>query len=103
MSKSLIDRIDRTREAWSSELEVCRNDMLDTVRLQHAVSRLVVEFDYLLVEAKLAIKANDTEISKKTMIAGAQKWAERCGEYCGKEVQNGVIYVRYLLYELAKG
>ncbi len=58
MSK-LIDRIDATRVAWSSELEVCRNDILDTVRVQHAVSRLVVEFDYLLVEAKIALEAKN--------------------------------------------
>lgn len=38
-------------------LDDCRNDILDTVRVQHAVSRLVVEFDYLLVEAKLALEA----------------------------------------------
>ena len=61
MSNSLIDRIDETREAWSGELEVCRNDILDTVRVQHAASRLVVEFDYLLVEAKLAIINTEAE------------------------------------------
>ncbi len=56
MSKKLIDRIDETRELWSSELKVCRSDLDNPVRLQHAVSRLVVEFDYLLVEARAALK-----------------------------------------------
>jgi len=56
MSKSLIGRIDETRHYWSRELEVCRNELLDTIRLQNPLARLVVEFDYLLVEAKLALK-----------------------------------------------
>ena len=72
---TLLDRIDRTREAWSNELEVCRNDILDTVRIQHAVSRLVVEFDYLLVEAKIALEARDARIDKFEAENGALKEA----------------------------
>ena len=73
MSNSLIDRIDETREAWSGELEVCRNDILDIVRVQHAASRLVVEFDYLLVEAKLALIKLETEGDTST-----KAYADEC-------------------------
>jgi len=60
MSKALIDTIDKTRKYWASELEVCRNEILDTIRTQqNPLSRLVVELDYLLVEAKLALKAKE--------------------------------------------
>ena len=57
MSKNLIDRIDRTREFWSGTLKDCRNKLLDTMRIQDPLIRLVVEFDYLLVEAKTALEA----------------------------------------------
>jgi len=56
MSNPLIGRIDGTRESWTSELEACRNEILDTIKFpQNPLARLVVELDYLLVEAKLAL------------------------------------------------
>ncbi len=59
----LSDRIDETREDWSSCLGSCRNELLDTIRVpQNPLSRLVVEFDYLLVEAKLALKALEAKL-----------------------------------------
>lgn len=63
MSK-LIDRIDRTREAWSNELKVCRNELLDTLVFENPLSRLVVELDYLLVEAKIALEDDDVTIAR---------------------------------------
>ncbi len=65
MTEHLIDRIDRTRGSWASELENCRNEILDTIRFpQNPLARLVVEFDYLLVEAKLALVAKEGEIDE---------------------------------------
>ena len=46
----LSERIDKTRECWASELETCRNELLDTIGLKNPLARLVVELDYLLVE-----------------------------------------------------
>ena len=60
--RTLVNRIDETREAWRTELETCRNEILDafrTTRLQNPPARLVVELDYLLVEAKLALEAKE--------------------------------------------
>lgn len=63
MNKTLIDRIDRTRETWSSELEVCRTEIFNITFPQNPLARLVANLDYLLVEAKLALEAKDTEIA----------------------------------------
>ena len=63
MSKSLLDRIDERREYWGTQLEVCRDELLNTIKLQIPMARLVVELDYLLVEAKIALEASATKLS----------------------------------------
>ena len=57
MSNSLLDRIDETRERWVKELDACRNELLElTLSTRDRRVRLVVELDYLLVEAKIALE-----------------------------------------------
>ncbi len=73
MSKTLIDRIDETREYWTSALETCRNELLDTIRLQNPLVRLIVEFDYLLVEARTALKAKDAAVNEWANIISDDK------------------------------
>lgn len=57
MTKTLIDRIDETREKWVEELKDCRESLLNhhPIHVPNPLDRLVVELDYLLVEAKLAL------------------------------------------------
>lgn len=55
MSRSLVDRIDETREKWAGELSECREAI--SIGINVPLDRLVVELDYLIVEAKQALKA----------------------------------------------
>ncbi len=105
MSNSLLDRIDRTRKKWARELERCNVWLIDPPLLNLNIScRMVVEIDYLLVEAKIALEAinKPSKEVEKIMIMGAKTWIERCETHASEEVQNGVAYVRYLIYELTR-
>lgn len=56
MSK-LIERIDETREKWVEELNKCRLRLIDPpLTIPDIPYRMVLELDYLLVEAKLSLK-----------------------------------------------
>lgn len=41
------------------------------------------------------------EMSEKSMITYARRWAKRCETHAGEEVQNGVVYIWFLLQQLA--
>lgn len=57
MAESRLTRaIDETRERWNPELKQCQDALLDKtvgkpVRQPYLLARMIVEYDYLLVEA----------------------------------------------------
>ena len=60
MSNSLLDRIDETREKWVKELNKCRLKHIDTPPTMPDIPyRMVLEIDYLLVEAKIALETKE--------------------------------------------
>ena len=102
---TLIDRIGRTREKWVKELNKCRLKLIDPPPIVPDIPyRMVLELDYLLVEAKLALEAinKPSKEVEKIMIMGAKTWIERCETHASEEVQNGVVYVSYLICELTR-
>ena len=57
MNNSLLDRIDETREKWVKELNKCRLKLIDPPPIMPDIPyRMVLELDYLLVEAKIALE-----------------------------------------------
>ena len=52
----IIRLIDETRKRWRIELQECRDALLSPKKAKpNPLDRMVVEFDYLLVEARRAI------------------------------------------------
>lgn len=60
MGNSLLDRIDETREKWVKELNKCRLKLIDPPPTMPDIPyRMVLELDYLLVEAKIALETDE--------------------------------------------
>ena len=55
--RTLVNIIDETRTRWATEIKECQDALLDTPKAKpNILDRLVVEFDYLLIEARNAIR-----------------------------------------------
>ena len=52
----IFDRITALRERWRIELKECQDSLLDPPKaIPNPLDRMVVEYDYLLVEAQLML------------------------------------------------
>ncbi len=60
MSTPLVDRIDKTREKWAKEIKDSR-ELISVGTRYVPLDRMIIEFDYLLVEAKIALERMNDE------------------------------------------
>ena len=67
----MIDRITALRERWRIELKECQDSLLDPPKaIPNPLDRMVVEYDYLLVETQLILKENARLIRASNSLLG---------------------------------
>lgn len=96
LSKEKSDKVDQLETQNTALLEA-----LQTLDRAHKKGFINLK-NFHNVPTKAIRKAKGEMMSEKTMIAGAKKWADRCETHARGEVHNGVVYVHYLLYKLAR-